>query len=246
MATQHVRRNAPGADWYGQSGLPDNDAGTPNAYARRLVRYISDPSTVRARTLDAYGKAPTREMISNWRDAWVAEKEWGRLARSPEEENEDNLVDQICTSVAQRIVGLEVDLPAVANDQPDTTPREPVALPSIDRSVPLATISEVLAECARVASVTVVDIVGPSRFAIVVRARQFAATVLRARGNSYPNVGRYIGDRDHSTIMHSVQQFFEIGILDPKYERAWMALAPCVTKMARSKAELDILMVPRA
>ena len=250
MATQHTRLYAPKADWFSQSGIPDTDPGSANAYARRLVRYIADPSTVRARTLDAYGKAPSREMISNWRAAWVAEKDWRKEVRSPEDfDDEAERIDKLCASIAQRIIGGDVEPAAPANDLTPTVP--PLTAGSFDleayveRPVLPVTYTDVLADCARFTGISVEELVGASRKAPIVRARQFAATVLRARGNSYPCVGRYLGDRDHSTIIHAVHKFFDLGLRDPMYVRAWMAVAPCVAKIARSADELDMLMVAR-
>jgi len=40
---------------------------TPSGYAKHLAGYIRDPSTVRARTMEQFGKAPAIERIVYWR-----------------------------------------------------------------------------------------------------------------------------------------------------------------------------------
>lgn len=48
---------------------------SPISYAAQLASYISDPSTIRARVLDEYGRAPTIEQCRNLRAQKVREKE---------------------------------------------------------------------------------------------------------------------------------------------------------------------------
>lgn len=239
MATAQPLTYAAGADWFSQSGFSDTPPAGAVAYAKRLVRYIGDASTVRARTMDEYGKAPPLANIRRWRADWLSEVEAKRASRAPVGEPEvTDDVDIICAAIAMRLVAASADAIdsaaalAAAND---------VHGASDTRSKPV-TYLEVLQSCAARCELTVEQLLGSSRSRSVVRARQFAATVLRARGNSYPCVGRFMGDRDHSTIMHSVGVFFTVGMKDPFFVDAWMAEAPCVTKMARSAAELDMLM----
>lgn len=47
---------------------------TPISYAAHLAGYISDPSTIRARVLDEYGRAPSLEQCRNLRAAKLAER----------------------------------------------------------------------------------------------------------------------------------------------------------------------------
>jgi chromosomal replication initiator protein len=55
-------------------------------------------------------------------------------------------------------------------------------------------------------SVTVDDLTGPSRLANHVKARHEAAYLLRQCSLSYPQIGRILGGRDHTTIMYAVQR----------------------------------------
>lgn len=84
QATQPVNKA-----WRYSAGLPDlNDntcegPGSRQRYAKRLVRYISDPSTVQIRTLERYGEPRVSiSLIKQWREQWL--KETGQL-KKPEE-----------------------------------------------------------------------------------------------------------------------------------------------------------------
>jgi chromosomal replication initiator protein len=212
-----------------------------NDYARRLARYISDASTVRVRTLETYGRAPTVEQIRTWRGAWVAEKEWRREARMYDEAAEEA---ELSSAISRQLTAGEAAPPEPANDVDVASPPVQRIFPAEGRA-PLLTYTDVLSECARFTGVSVEDMIGTTRKYPIVRARQFTATVLRARGNSYPCIGRFMGNRDHSTMIHAVDTFFDVGLRDPLYVRGWTAYAPCLAKAARSRAELDLLMVAR-
>jgi hypothetical protein len=54
---------------------------------------------------------------------------------------------------------------------------------------------------------TVADLTGRSREAVVVRARTALIAILRERGNSFPTIGRLVGGRDHTTIVHLFRKF---------------------------------------
>jgi len=72
-------------------------------------------------------------------------------------------------------------------------------------SGPAAPVAQALATVARRFGMTVADLTGQDRHKTVARARHVAAWVLRQHGLSYPEMGRALGDRDHSTMMHSVR-----------------------------------------
>jgi chromosomal replication initiator protein len=50
------------------------------------------------------------------------------------------------------------------------------------------------------------DFIGSGRASQLVRARFAAAYVLRFYGMSYPEIGRKIGGRDHTTMLHAVNR----------------------------------------
>ncbi len=56
--------------------------------------------------------------------------------------------------------------------------------------------------------VTPADVLGPKRHQHFIDARWVFAKALRAKGRlSYPQIGKIIGGRDHTTIIHACQEF---------------------------------------
>lgn len=53
--------------------------------------------------------------------------------------------------------------------------------------------------------VTIGQVKSPSRVKTIVAARREVAIRLRERGWSYPEIGHYLGGRDHTTIMGLVK-----------------------------------------
>lgn len=170
-------------------------ATTPTAYAKHLSRYISDASTVRARVMDEYGRAPSVDSIREMQDR----------ARASAIVADDDGVE----SEDFRVTGI-VDI----GPTPKVQPPEKKAAP--------ATPLEIIADIARRMNVDIADMTGPGRrrFGQLARALHLAAGVLRARGNSYPQIGKWLGGRDHSTIIN----------LDKKLPRT-MAKHPEIAKL---------------
>ena len=62
----------------------------------------------------------------------------------------------------------------------------------------------------RVASaygVTTQELLSHQRARILVQARNHLYFLLREQGLSYPQIGRMLGGRDHSTVIHGVRRF---------------------------------------
>lgn len=51
------------------------------------------------------------------------------------------------------------------------------------------------------------DVLGPRRHANLMGPRAVITRILKDRGHSYPMIGRMLGGRDHSTIMHCLDNF---------------------------------------
>ena len=75
-----------------------------------------------------------------------------------------------------------------------------------------------LRELADFYGLTVDDITGKSRRKHIIPARHHAMAMLRQRGWSYPEIGRKLGGRDHSTVIHGIKKHYER--LREKQERA--------------------------
>ena len=67
-------------------------------------------------------------------------------------------------------------------------------------------ITDFLAEVGRMFDVTVDDLRGPCRKQALCRARFAAYAALRERGASFAQIGRWLGDRDHTTVMHGADR----------------------------------------
>lgn len=55
--------------------------------------------------------------------------------------------------------------------------------------------------------ITYGEMIGDSRGRVFVEARAVVVAVLRERGWSFPRIGKLLGNRDHSTIIHSHRTF---------------------------------------
>lgn len=219
-----------GHDWFAQSGFKDHEGDTAYSHAKRLIRYISDPSTVRVRTLEQFGCAPSTEVIRKLRDNWIAlVKERAEHRALAEEDAPDDAAILVL---------------ALAEPEEDPAPA-PVA-PTLDPVVhtprrEMLTAIEVIDTVAEVCDISHGELIGSCRERKYVAARELCAAVLRARGNSYPQVGRMMNGRDHTTILHNVRQFFDRGLRNPQTAAAWQALAPEHARDVRKLEELDRL-----
>ncbi len=70
-----------------------------------------------------------------------------------------------------------------------------------------ATIRNIIAEVAAFHAVTADDIRSPNRQHRFVRPRQIACYLAKSlTKNSYPEIGRRIGGRDHTTVLHAIRK----------------------------------------
>lgn len=77
-----------------------------------------------------------------------------------------------------------------------------------------------LAQVCAALDVDIIAVKGPSRLEPLVRARYLFACVARRRWPdlSYPRIGRLLGGRDHSTIIHGLRQFEAVVARDPQLQ----------------------------
>lgn len=85
-------------------------------------------------------------------------------------------------------------------------------------------LADVLAVVADRFAVSPDELTGPSRVARIASARHVAAWLLRDSGYSYPEIGRALGGRDHTTAMASVRRVDEERVGSPEVRAAlgWM------------------------
>lgn len=78
--------------------------------------------------------------------------------------------------------------------------------------------SDIIHTVSAIFDVPVDDMKSKSRAMDLARARFAAAYILRSeRKLSYPIIGRLLGRRDHSTIMHACVRAAELNLSDPEF-----------------------------
>jgi hypothetical protein len=173
---------------------------SPTTYARQLAGYISDPSTIRARTLEMFGRAPSVEQVEKIKSRVEAEHDRQRYFNPYMHPKYDGHAKH------------DFKLP------PPPKPLPPIQL----RPLPAQrTWPTLIAAIATDFDLETSDIVGQSRKAHVVRARRLVCQLLRDRGNSFGEIGKRLGGRDHSTIRHACLTFEAMAKRDPKLRAAY-------------------------
>lgn len=185
---------------------PNMEAG-PYAYAQAIA-YLSCPSAIRARTLDRWGVAPSLKQCAAYRRNYLASRK--PRATVPEPIERDGLDYQVPGLVAKDYVP-----PADKKEPIDTSPL-PKPQPQIasDWRVLVKVVAEHF-------GMTFADIVGRSRLAAINEARQLCYLLLYERGNSYPQIGRWLGGRDHQPVIHGCKVFHEKAKRSPRLMEAY-------------------------
>lgn len=173
----------------------------PTSYAKQLARYIRDPSTIRARTMNEWGKSPSIETIKGFITQWQAERaafkaEADSLGQHDSDEADFTVRPWADAVRFDRALRKEKQS-AVPFVVTDFTPPAP-------RFGPM----EITAGVAKLMKCTVDDIRGRNKARHYVKARQVVCAVLRERGLSFTQIGTWL-NRDHSTIMHAIDAFDE-------------------------------------
>lgn len=166
---------------------------TPHSYASHLATYIASPTKIEGLTVVAFGRAPPLHTIAQLRFAVEqADKRLKNLERlrglhdEPDEEDCDEIV---IAPPPEPIV---------------LAPEPPADNPFIGRySTARRLIATVAADHDRAPA----EITGHGRSAYLIDPRALVAHFLRKRGYSYPEIGRAIGGRDHSTAINLVRKF---------------------------------------
>ena len=170
-------------------------------YARQLAKYIKDPSTILARVRDYYDTdVPTLKQIKRiLRQAnpkpRVADPK-GKEYRERESDGEDFVVKGLV-----KLTDLQKAEPALVGSAPVKAPW-PVWYRTQIKMRAGTPISSLLASVCEFHALTREQVLGPDRHMVFVDARRIIATVLKARGWSYPSIGRMLGGRDHTTIIN--------------------------------------------
>ncbi len=182
---------------------------TPQAYARHLATYIASPTKIEAYTRLEFGDAPPLHMIANMRlEVEASGKPYRNARRELRAVERENTVK-----------------PRTYNNSGTVYFPAHVTLPAELKIAPVATRShkEVVTAVADAFGLSYEDLTGVRRFTQLVCARSVAVKILRERGNTLPQIGRYLGGRDHSTIHNLLVKYADRAARHPQmvtvYER---------------------------
>lgn len=163
---------------------------TPHSYAAHLATYIASPLKIEKLVALEFDHVPPLHEIAELRfHVEQQHKRFKRLAAVGLEE------------VA------EPEARTYANSRTVYTPRH-VELTDVEaEALTVRCHREVIETVARAFGLSYAELLGRGRRTALVCARTVAARILRDRGNSYPQIGRYLGNRDHSTIINLVVKY---------------------------------------
>lgn len=199
------------AEWFAKGGLPEYVPEEPLSYAKRLSRYISNPSTVRIRTLEQFGRAPSVDTIRSF----ISERQMDHQYRA---QNAFSYGIRYKTEKIAPVFKVKAATPPKSSKKP--------VLKLVDNGEDFQTWREVATRCAKMFGFTLSAIKGRVRTKDIVPVRNLIYAIVSARGNSLSQTGQRLGGRDHSTIIHGIIRFFSHDILRDDVREAWELLAP--------------------
>lgn len=101
-----------------------------------------------------------------------------------------------------------------------------------------ARIGECVTAVCTVRRVTMADIKGPSRCQPIVHYRQEAMALAREMtGRSLPAIGRYLGDRDHTTVLFGIRQIARRQQEDPAYAADLEQIRHVIREIIRKRVQ---------
>ncbi|CDO35017.1 hypothetical protein [Novosphingobium sp. KN65.2] len=262
-------------EWFATSGFRhDADViSSPRSYAQRLIRYIRDDSTVRARVIDRFGPehAPSREEIAAMRDQRMEHVTRQNAKHEVGEAEDYDRFDFVAWErafVPQVMIAAERQsrISVEAEKRKERSRKMAALLESINTRVPEAKAIELrqgrpmgrppgrvgpgdpeglIKVVEHLTGMMPGSVVSRSRARPFIRARALATVLLKARGNSWPATGDLIGNRDHSSAINLGRVFFSRELRDPVVMEAWQRLAPCIVGAARTFEEFRLMVEAR-
>ena len=204
------------------------DTDSPSTYASRLAKSITDPSTIYAHTMNYYGRAPSvntiRGMIKGHQGkGQIRQDRGGKPAKYNEDYDDGHWAVRVTDKKRQRDY-LHIPPPPPTN-------------PFLKRWQLARSISESVGEAFGVPSA---HIMGKQRTRKVTHPRSIVYKLLLEWGLAYAEIGRRMGDRDHSTIIHGATNTFHVAMRDEKakaiYERHKALMAEAIEAMKEQEA----------
>lgn len=186
--------------------------GLPETYAERLAQRHSDVGFILAQLDREFGPhGVTRNQVAAMRKQAAPRVDPKMLAhvtskhireRDFEEfkgaiKSSDTFLEKL--RAAKGILSEPVEVQKAARRKPCYVAPSAEPLPVGYRAI--------IASIASDMDVTYADVIGTRRYTPIMRARLVAYMVLTGRGNSLAQAGRWIGGRDHSTVINGIKKF---------------------------------------
>ena len=128
------------------------------------------------------------------------------------------------TNILACLKALERRLAALIDALPELEHDDAGFRPDVDDSS-RPRLSDVKRVICREHGLTVLDLEGQSRFPAIVRARQVAMYLARQLGaKSFTDIGRFFGDRDHTTALHAYNKIKRLRSEDADLDRNLLEL----------------------
>lgn len=197
---------------------------TPIGLAARLAEYISDPSTIRVRVKEHFGRAPTVEQCRKLRQAFenrpqkhvsYADYKYRTNCRrhdGPYEMDEDGFERCATCKEEKRRAELQRELDHIRRLQELRRQKEAARIKLANQQIskalaklkdrPLDECDVIIQQVCAVFGITRNELLGKSHKLHFVDARTVVVVALRKRGHSYPWIAKRLGGRDHSTIIN--------------------------------------------
>lgn len=172
--------------------------------AQHLARYISCPSTIRARVADHFDRGvPSREAIAELRRKVEAKRTYQCGEPDHTDEADFQVRSLIPRKEAKAKLVIEPKPMLVRKDHSSTLWPKWYSPPAARYFSHRALIASV----ARDFDMNPDDLTGKRKGSPYVHARSVVARILKERGWSAPEIGRKIGGRDHSSVLNSIKNF---------------------------------------
>jgi len=217
-------------NWQVRSGMTSDPSRNAMQYVRRLVSYIKDPSTVRARTLEEWSTCPSIEEITKMRKEWEDLNDWRNRGGVNAYTNEP-------VSDSPYRLPVHPDLRPARAPRDYKAKRPPVTLTHTNQSIVdvsklTSTIEVIVAVCVQF-DVSAKALMEKSKLPEYVQVRHFLCALFLARGASKAQAGGYIGGYDRSAVRFGLKAMFNEHMEDPFVRTMWRKFAPPLFKEVR-------------
>lgn len=201
-----------------------SDTITPLSMAAKLAEYITDPSTIRARVKDHFGRAPTVEQCQNLRRqvegrrqkhvSYADYKFRNECLKhdGPYQMDADGFDRCVTCKEEKRKAEVERELKHIRRLQEVRRIKEAARLKIANQQISAALqalknrpqdgCDLIVEQVCAVFGITRDELCGKDRRSHFVDARTVVIVGLRKRGHSYNWIAKRLGGRDHSSVMH--------------------------------------------